>query len=124
MEATKKKCHELQKAAAALEEENGFLKELNDSLTANQAGWEKKVNVAERKISIMQSAYDEKIAHLEAEVKDLMFYLDTQRSVENSADKEQIQNGFLLVSESESDKSTRGKKQRNKRSKKDKKKKS
>ena len=57
-------------------------------------------------------------------VKDLMFYLDTQRSVENSADKEQIQNGFLLVSESESDKSTRGKKQRNKRSKKDKKKKS
>ena len=124
MEATKKKCHELQKVAAALEEENGFLKELNDSLTANQAGWEKKVNVAERKISIMQSAYDEKIAHLEAEVKDLMFYLDTQRSVENSADKEQIQNGFLLVSESESDKSTRGKKQRNKRSKKDKKKKS
>lgn len=104
LEAAKKKCSSLEEKVGKLKEENNFLRELNDSLTANQSEWEKKLRTAERKISVMRSAYDEKINHLEAEVKDLMFYLDTQKSVENSANKEQIQNGYLLVSENDSTK--------------------
>ena len=40
---------------------------------------------------------NETIQELESQVKDLMFYLDTQKQVEDCDDKESIQSGHLIV---------------------------
>ena len=97
----KKTLMEVREELKAAQEENNFLKTVNSTLVANQAEWEKKVKMTEKKLDITKSAYEAKITGLEAEVQDLMFYLDTQGKVEQSANKDQIQSGVVVVSETE-----------------------
>ncbi|OQR98728.1 hypothetical protein THRCLA_21879 [Thraustotheca clavata] len=86
----------LVKKARQLEEELAFVRELNKSLIENQKSWKERVQIAEEKFSALEQSTQQRVDDLEAQIKDLMFYLDTQNKVENSVHKREIQVYLLL----------------------------
>lgn len=70
-------------------EEGEFHKQLNAQLTENQQGYLSQLAEAASK--------DAQIKELQEQVRDLMFYLEAQKSVENSEDSEEIKNGQIMV---------------------------
>ena len=95
------------KAAAAahklseLEKENALLRDLNKSLVANQVEWRDKVKALEAAKAKSDAALEAQVADLQAQVHDLMFYLDTQKKVEDSdpKHKEELREGVVLVAD-------------------------
>ncbi|KAF0691051.1 Aste57867_17663 [Aphanomyces stellatus] len=85
------------KDSSKLEDELHFVRELNKSLIENQQQWKERVVVAEEKVAKMETDTQRRVDDLEAQIRDLMFYLDTQSRVENSAHKREIQGGQVLI---------------------------
>ncbi|KAG9414929.1 hypothetical protein AC1031_008344 [Aphanomyces cochlioides] len=93
----KKLNENLIKENAKLEEELHFVRELNKSLIDNQQQWKERVFAAEEKTAKMEADTQKRVDELESQIRDLMFYLDTQSRVENSAHKRDIQGGQVLI---------------------------
>lgn len=89
------------KSKKSNESETSLLKELNERLIQNQKELKEKLELKEVSMLKLSQEKDKKILDLEEQVKDLMFYLDTQRKVEDSPNKESIQGGTLLVTQKE-----------------------
>ncbi|KAG7399884.1 hypothetical protein PHYBOEH_007745 [Phytophthora boehmeriae] len=94
----------LKKANAALaektkklEEELTFVRELNKSLIENQKQWKERVRVLEEEKVKNEQDTALRIGDLEGQVRDLMFYLDTQSKVEQSAHREEILGGTIQI---------------------------
>ncbi|RHY43493.1 hypothetical protein DYB34_009867, partial [Aphanomyces astaci] len=87
----KKLNENLIKDAAKLTEDLHFVRCLNKSLIDNQQQWKERVVVAELKVAKMETETQRRVDDLESQIRDLMFYLDTQSRVENSAHKRDIQ---------------------------------
>ncbi|GLD91512.1 hypothetical protein PINS_up000045 [Pythium insidiosum] len=83
--------------ASKLEEELSFVRELNKSLIENQKQWKERVQVLEDTNKRMESETASRVADLEAQVRDLMFYLDTQTKVEQSIHRADIQGGTIQI---------------------------
>jgi BRCA1-associated protein len=66
-------------------------RELNKSLIENQKQWKERVHVLEEQNKRMEGDTAVRIGDLEAQVRDLMFYLDTQSKVEQSSHRDDIQ---------------------------------
>lgn len=81
--------------------ESHLLKELNERLIQNQKELKEKLELREQQLLKISQEKDKKIIELEDQVKDIMFYLETQKKVENSPNKESIQSGTLLVTQKE-----------------------
>eukprot|EP00249_Psilotum_nudum_P016198 c25711_g1_i1 orf=236-1768(-) len=90
------KLQKLQTKLDRVERDKKFLEQINESMNANQEGWKKKLqNVEERnKVSIKER--DDRISDLEEQVRDLMVYIEAQKTVENSASAE-IRDGTVLA---------------------------
>ncbi|ETL33545.1 hypothetical protein L916_14009 [Phytophthora nicotianae] len=73
-----------------LEEELTFVRELNKSLIDNQKQWKERVRLLEEQNARIEQETALRIGDLEGQVRDLMFYLDTQNKVEQSAHREDI----------------------------------
>ncbi|DBA02516.1 TPA: hypothetical protein N0F65_010988 [Lagenidium giganteum] len=79
-----------------LEEELSFVRELNKSLIENQKQWKERVRSLEEQNARIEKETAIRVGDLEAQVRDLMFYLDTQSKVERSVHKHDIQvDGYL-----------------------------
>mmetsp|Transcript_3265 Transcript_3265/g.5256 ORF Transcript_3265/g.5256 Transcript_3265/m.5256 type:complete len:198 (-) Transcript_3265:193-786(-) len=73
-------------------EDTEFHKQLNTSLTENQNALHSEIAKGKDK--------DEQIRDLQDQVKDLMFFLEAQKTIEGSEESEEIKQGQLLVQES------------------------
>jgi BRCA1-associated protein len=95
-----KKCTSLQqrldKQSELLKEE----KELNKALTADQNKWKIHVRSLEDKLQNVVTKNEKEISSLQDQVRDLMFYLDTQKKVTDSPSKQDIQEGHVVVTQS------------------------
>ncbi|OUM67687.1 hypothetical protein PIROE2DRAFT_39808, partial [Piromyces sp. E2] len=69
------------------------------------------------KLKSLVDEKDKEINDLKEQVRDLMFYLDAKSKVENCENKEEIQNGTIVVSEEASSSSKKKKKTKNKKKK-------
>ncbi|GAB9463296.1 Brca1-associated protein [Globisporangium polare] len=83
--------------AHKLEDELTFVRELNKSLIENQKQWKERVRLLEEQKTRMEHDTALRVADLEGQVRDLMFYLDTQSKVANSIHKEDIQGGTVQI---------------------------
>ncbi|KAJ0407930.1 hypothetical protein ATCC90586_006302 [Pythium insidiosum] len=101
LEQDKKALEKANKALAMradkLEEELSFVRELNKSLIENQKQWKERVQVLEDSNKRMESETAIRVADLEGQVRDLMFYLDTQSKVEQSIHRADIQGGTIQI---------------------------
>ncbi|CAI5715642.1 unnamed protein product [Hyaloperonospora brassicae] len=80
-----------------LEEELAFVRELNKSLIENQKQWKERVRLLEEHNTRAEQETTLRIGDLEGQVRDLMFYLDTQNKVEQSAHRDDIVGGTVEI---------------------------
>ncbi|TYZ60447.1 hypothetical protein PybrP1_009398 [[Pythium] brassicae (nom. inval.)] len=80
-----------------LEEELTFVRELNKSLIENQQQWKARVKALEEQNARAERDAALRVADLEGQVRDLMFYLDTQSKVASSIHKDDIQGGTVQI---------------------------
>ncbi|ETW01698.1 hypothetical protein H310_06314 [Aphanomyces invadans] len=113
--ALKKLNENLIKETTKLNEDLHFARELNKSLIDNQQQWKERVLAAEEKVATMETDTQRRVDDLESQIRDLMFYLDTQSRVENSIHKREIQGGQVLVQEARADEKAKPRKSSKKR---------
>ncbi|TMW60485.1 hypothetical protein Poli38472_000527 [Pythium oligandrum] len=95
--ALKKANETLTAKASKLEEELTFVRELNKSLIENQKQWKERVRTLEDQKQRFEQETTTRIADLEGQVRDLMFYLDTQSRVAQSSYRDDIQGGTIQI---------------------------
>lgn len=91
-------------------------KQLSGALTQNQGSWQNKFTALETQFKQYQSEKDKEINELKEQLRDVMFFLEAQKQISESADREEIAEGIVTIGEgpqtSSSKSSRRGKKQR------------
>jgi hypothetical protein len=100
-----KQCEELGLKAMRQAEEIAFLRDVNDTLSRNQQGWEDKCKAAEAATRTIAQDAERRVVELEEQVKDLMFFLDTQRKFEDApaSMKRDLDSGHVLITTESSD---------------------
>lgn len=85
----------LTKLSAELKEE----KEMNKCLSTNQKLWRDRVESLEEKIDVTIQQKEKEMKELQEQVRDLMFYLETQKKVEASPEetRQELQRGHVTV---------------------------
>lgn len=78
------------KEADKVRKENEFLRELNRTMLRDQQRHREELEASKAEAERARAEGRERIAELEAQVRDLMVYLDTQRSVEQSGMRDEI----------------------------------
>ena len=95
--AAERKLAAAQARCDAAEKDNDTLRSLNDSMLANQNAWRDKLRELQQQKDAAEAAAAVRVADMEQQVTDLMFYLDTQKKVEGSELKDELQQGTVLV---------------------------
>lgn len=66
---------------AKVQKEADVMRQLNEALLANQKEWEKKLKDLEAKHASVEAEQSGKVAELEEQVRDLMFFIDAQKKL-------------------------------------------
>ncbi|KJE89621.1 BRCA1 associated protein [Capsaspora owczarzaki ATCC 30864] len=74
-------------------------KEITTSLQENQKFWQNELEALKRKTADALKSKEEQIADLGEQVRDLMFYMDTQQKVSASPHSKELQEGQVIVTE-------------------------
>jgi len=78
--------------------ETNFLKDINDAMDKNQNEWKNKIQQAEEQLRKAKmdtvAEKDNKIRELEEQVRDLMFYIDAQKTL---SQKSEFVDGEVVV---------------------------
>ncbi|XP_015121101.1 BRCA1-associated protein [Diachasma alloeum] len=75
-------------------------KELRQALQLNQTSWQTKHKQLQEELKECKNAKDREIQDLKEQIRDLMFFLEAQKQIENSTDKDDIAGGTIIVPES------------------------
>lgn len=88
-------------------------RQLGKALRNNQQQWQSKVAKLEEKLSELITTKDKEILDLKEQIRDLMFYIDAQRVIEKSDEREEIASGTITVGEApENKRKTRNRRKR------------
>ncbi|KAH7416024.1 hypothetical protein KP509_14G071700 [Ceratopteris richardii] len=105
---------QMQTRLEEVEKERRNLKQMNDDLKANQDSWQAAIKASEAREKTSIKERDERIADLEEQVRDLMVYIEAQKTLGATAD---IRDGTVLslsasVKQTARSSKTKGKKRR------------
>eukprot|EP00252_Welwitschia_mirabilis_P008049 TRINITY_DN1975_c0_g1_i1.p2 TRINITY_DN1975_c0_g1~~TRINITY_DN1975_c0_g1_i1.p2 ORF type:complete len:161 (+),score=41.72 TRINITY_DN1975_c0_g1_i1:1784-2266(+) len=100
--ATNVKIQKLQAKVEKLTKDNSFLSEVNRNLVGNQELWKKKIEEMEEREKSSIRLRDEKISELEEQVRDLMIFIETQKTIEKSPQSADIRDGTIMSIQTES----------------------
>ena len=85
--------------SSALQAEVSLLREMNAALEKDQAGWAQQVEAAQAAAKAAVAKGQEEVEDLKAQVRDLMFSLETRERVEAAPNKAELQDSVVLVTE-------------------------
>ncbi|CAG2162310.1 unnamed protein product [Oppiella nova] len=90
----------LNKIQSELKEE----RELNACLRENQMGWQSKITETEVQLKELKTVKDKEVTELQEQVRDLMFFLETQEKLKSVSDeaRDEIASGHIVVQQNES----------------------
>ncbi|GJQ78114.1 hypothetical protein Trydic_g2452 [Trypoxylus dichotomus] len=94
----KKITQQTSKISATINELNEE-RQLGKALRSNQQQWQVKVTKLEEKLAETKTIKDQEIIDLKEQIRDLMFYIDAQRVIEKSDEREEIASGTITVGE-------------------------
>ncbi|CAN6449779.1 unnamed protein product [Victoria cruziana] len=77
-------------------EEKKAVSDINENLVKKQELWKKKIQEAEEREKLSLRSRDEKILDLEEQVRDIMIYIEAQRTLEMMPDSHDIKGGTVL----------------------------
>ncbi|XP_029174662.1 BRCA1-associated protein [Nylanderia fulva] len=82
-------------------------KDLRKALQLNQTSWQTKYKKLQDELSELKKTKEAETTDLKEQIRDLMFFLDAQKQIEESADREEIAAGRIVIPpSSKSDKSS------------------
>ncbi|XP_058105951.1 BRAP2 RING ZnF UBP domain-containing protein 1 [Magnolia sinica] len=90
------KLHNIQHKLEKCIEEKTFVSNINENLMKNQDLWRKKIKEIEEREKAALRLRDEKIVDLEEQIRDLMVYIEAQKTLDNMTDADDIKGGTLL----------------------------
>lgn len=71
--------------------------DLRKALQINQTSWQAKYKKLQDELSELKTAKEAEIADLKEQIRDLMFFLDAQKQIEKSVDREEIATGRIVI---------------------------
>lgn len=83
----------LNQAQSQLAEE----KELRQALQMNQLTWQNKHKQLQDEMSELKDKKEAESTDLKEQIRDLMFFLEAQKQIENSAEREEIASGRIVM---------------------------
>jgi len=86
----------LNKLAGEVAEE----KQMNACLRSNQEQWQEQLRRKEVELAVTQQTKDREIQELKDQVRDLMFYLESQAKIQESPLKGEIEGGSIVIGDS------------------------
>ncbi|XP_014211557.1 BRCA1-associated protein [Copidosoma floridanum] len=92
-------------------------KELRKALQDNQTSWQIKHKQLQDEMNVYKEKKETEINELNEQLRDLMFFLEAQKQIENSADKEEIASGRIVIEPSSNNPKSNQPKSKNKRDK-------
>jgi BRCA1-associated protein len=97
----------LNKTQSELQEE----RELNKCLRENQSEWQKRLSETETQLKEFKLNKDKEISELQEQVRDLMFFLETQEKLKSVSDetRDEIASGHIVVQSNDSPSSSKPK---------------
>lgn len=98
---TDKKLQQLQAKLTVVSKELGDERQVGKALQSNQTEWQVRYQVAERKLKLIQEEKEREIKELKEQIRDLMFYMEAQNTIERSELKEEIASGSVILPECE-----------------------
>ncbi|XP_058794633.1 BRCA1-associated protein [Phymastichus coffea] len=104
----------LSQAQSQLAEE----KELRQALQHNQASWQAKHKKLQDEMNEYKEKKESESSDLQEQIRDLMFFLEAQKQIENSAEKEEIASGRIVIGPGSTPTKTTTPKSKNKKDKK------
>lgn len=72
-------------------------KQLGKALQSNLSSWEQKYNTLDKVYKTVREQKDSEIIELKEQIRDLMFYMDTQNKIVNSDMNEELAAGSVIV---------------------------
>lgn len=72
-------------------------KDLRKALQLNQTSWQVKYKKLENELSELKAAKETEIIDLKEQIRDLMFFLDAQKQIEKSVDRDEIATGRIVM---------------------------
>lgn len=98
---SEKKIQQLQQKITKLSTQLKEEKELNKCLSENQKLWKDRVTALEEKIDVTIKQKEKEMGDLQEQVRDLMFYLETQKKIAQSPEgaRQELQEGQVVVSQ-------------------------
>lgn len=89
----------LQEKLAKAQKEADVMRQLNEALLTNQREWEKKLKDLEARHAAAETEARGKVAELEEQVRDLMFFIDAQKKLASEgASEEELATAQVSVS--------------------------
>ncbi|XP_033218355.1 BRCA1-associated protein [Belonocnema kinseyi] len=85
--------HKLSQSQSELSEE----KALRKSLQLNQTSWQTKHKQLQDELAQYKTGKESELTDLKEQLRDVMFFLEAQKQIENSADREEIAAGRILI---------------------------
>merc|ERR1712126_102676 len=76
-------------------------KQLNKSLRDNQEDWQINLKKTEIELNVTKEIKDKEISDLKDQVRDSMFFLEAKEKVQESPFKDEIEEGNIIVAESQ-----------------------
>ncbi|XP_065207884.1 BRCA1-associated protein [Planococcus citri] len=97
-----KKVHNLSTKLAQTQSQLNEEKELCKALQRNQATWQEKFSGLENEFKQYKSTKELQLNELKDQLRDVMFYLEAQKKIGESAEREEIAEGTIVIAESSS----------------------
>lgn len=72
-------------------------KDLRKCLELNQSSWQAKYKVLQDEMTEYKSSKETEVVDLREQLRDVMFFLEAQKQIENSADKDEIAAGRIVI---------------------------
>ncbi|XP_014615924.1 PREDICTED: BRCA1-associated protein [Polistes canadensis] len=83
-------------------------KELRSSLQSNQIAWQTKYKELQEELSELKTTKESEIKELQEQVRDFMFFFEAQKQIENSANRDEIAAGQIVIAPSSSGSKPKG----------------
>lgn len=92
-----RKLQQLQSKLAGFNKELSDEKHVADAYRTNQSEWQSKYQSADTRLKELQTAKEAEIVDLKEQIRDLMFYMEAQNTIEKSELRDEISEGSLVV---------------------------
>ncbi|XP_067015276.2 BRCA1-associated protein isoform X2 [Anabrus simplex] len=94
-----KKLHQVMSRLSSTQAELSDERQMSQALRQNQHEWQKKFSGLEKQFADYKATKDKELQDVREQLQDVMFFLDAQQKISESADRDEIAEGRIVIGE-------------------------